>query len=121
MSKTTQQQINQDTEGCGMEEQKDWKEQWEEIVKLNFGEEFAYGEGLLEKKVKAIGLAFIQSQVIPQVQEAERKEISREIAIISEPLPSAKDHKEYNRGVRRGVEIIRNRVVEILKSTPNKQ
>lgn len=33
---------------------------------------------------------------------------------ISEPLPSANDHKEYNRGVRVGVELARNGIIKHL-------
>ncbi len=34
-----------------------------------------------------------------------------EVCTMREPLPSANDHKEYNRGVREGVEMIRNAVL----------
>lgn len=44
-----------------------------------------------------------------------REEIITEVSMMREPMPSANDHKEYNRGMREGVELIRNAIITHLQ------
>jgi hypothetical protein len=37
------------------------------------------------------------------------------VSTMKEPTPSANAHREYNRGVREGVELLRNHIIEKLK------
>lgn len=46
----------------------------------------------------------------------EREKIKTIVAIMREPMPSANAHKQYNRGIREGVELIRNAVITSLNT-----
>ena len=58
---------------------------------------------------------FINQQFDLAIKETEER-IVREIALMREPMPSANDHKEYNRGKREGVELIRNAVINLIRN-----
>lgn len=48
-----------------------------------------------------------------QAAREERERVMRELSLMREPTPSANSHKEYNRGIREGVELIRNAVLSL--------
>lgn len=55
---------------------------------------------------------------IESAKKEERYRLSVMVSIAREPTPSAYDHKEYNRGIRKGAEMIRNAVLEIINKKP---
>ena len=60
-------------------------------------------------------------KAIPAILAMWEKDLRERVAIMGEPKPSANDHKEYNSGIRKGVEIIRNEVLNLLSTNPNKE
>jgi len=60
-------------------------------------------------------LVELVSSLIDKAKEEERERIKIEVSIMGEPIPSANDSREYNRGVYEGVTHLRNRIVNSLK------
>lgn len=60
------------------------------------------------------------SSIASEARKEERGRIRVEFAIMNEPTPSANDHSEYNRGVRTGVELCRNHLLQSI-SEPLKE
>lgn len=75
------------------------------------------GRRVIKKQYAAQILSRLQSSTEARVKE----ELRVEVALMREPMPSANDHAEYNRGVRKGVEIIRNAIVSLLTVEQEKE
>ncbi len=65
---------------------------------------------------EAVGCVEHVEKEIGQAREEERERIKKEVAIMKEPSPSANDHAEYNRGMREGVTLLRQHIVDLLKN-----
>lgn len=56
----------------------------------------------------------VMKQYAEHMVQQELKNFQFDVANMCEPLPSANDHKEYNRGIRDGVILIRNAVINLI-------
>lgn len=59
-------------------------------------------------------LEFINAEISRAVSE-DRERLTFGVAVMCEPTPSANAHQEYNRGIREGVQLIRNAVISLIQ------
>lgn len=103
-------------------EEKDWKEKLNTILWENMDLGSTNPERPMRASLQTDLVDFIEQTIHQETEKAVEKrneELKVKVCIMREPMPSANDHKEYIRGMREGVELIRNAVISILQPTNN--
>jgi len=97
---------------------RDENEEWESRLEKEFGdiEQPDLVHGYVEMIDLKIFIRELLSSNSQKLVSGLKEKIVIETCVLKEPIPSANDHKEYNRGMREGVELIRNVVINIINN-----